>query len=101
MSDRTRRTLTPGLFAFWEYDDPPALGAPIIEMFPSGMVIPKGYGGSSFRPLIIMPEKEGAALLGKIKEIDHAHRAERAAMSLKYRALYEGLLWFLPRKKCP
>lgn len=57
-------------FVFWSYDlFPYMLGSELIELHDNGMAEPKGYGGMRFRPIKILPLKEGLEIHEEIVEL--------------------------------
>lgn len=76
------------LFAFWEYSSYPyVLGAEIENMLPDGFINAKGYGGYSFKPIKILPLKEGKELKVKLdnlkEEYDKAEKDLRKVYNKK------------------
>lgn len=69
-TDKNSITKEDKLYAFWKYDQPPyVLGGIVIKIREDGKVCIKGFAGSCFTPLQILPLEEGRA---KQKEIDLA-----------------------------
>ena len=69
-TDKNSITKEDKLYAFWKYDQPPyVLGGIVTKIREDGKVCIKGFAGSCFTPLQILPLEEDRA---KQKEIDLA-----------------------------
>lgn len=88
------------LFAFWRYAThyatSPWLGGHVTEFEPDGWVVTEEFPHKAFRPALILPVREGEALMAKIREVDLARAGEHAILEQKYddlfRSLHNGLV---------
>lgn len=64
--------LSVALFALWRYDTYPyVLGGTITDILANGNVETKEYGyGFYFKPLLILPVKEGKELLNRLEALE-------------------------------
>jgi hypothetical protein len=55
------------LMAFWSYDQfPYLLWSEVVEFTPAGRARVKGYGGSAFVPVYVLPVEQGEELAEKL-----------------------------------
>lgn len=63
------------LYAFWRYDlFPYILGGEVVSMTDAGLVKIKEYGGSAFRPVLILPYDAGIEIHEKLRLLDDRYR---------------------------
>jgi hypothetical protein len=73
-------------FAFWRYDlFPYFLGSPIDKILDNGLVRAKAYGGGTFRPVLIVPHKDGVRILEGLQKLTN----EYASASVR---LHDGFM---------
>ena len=78
-TDKNSITKEDKLYAFWKYDRPPyVLGGVVTKIKDNGDVCVKGFDGSCFTPMQILPLEEG---LAKQMEIDCAMVKYNSALS--------------------
>jgi hypothetical protein len=88
-----------GLFAFWGYDQfPYVLGGPVEKVMDGGIIKSTNYGGSCFKPLIILPEEEGEMLLIQLEELRKEHREELKRVKAEFQIKLHELAEFIPIK---
>lgn len=67
------------LYAFWKYDGYPyILGAEVIQFFENGSVECVGYAGYAFKPVKILPLKQGAILKEKLRQLEKDRQKAKA-----------------------
>lgn len=66
------------LYAFWRYDlFPFVLGGEITTFHDDGRITAKGFGGyAGFKPIKVLPEGAGKALLAKLKILKDKYDSE-------------------------
>lgn len=66
------------LIAFWKYDKPPYFLSGTVESFNDlGMVSIKEFGGSFFKPVLIVPKLKGEYLQSGLTKLDYTYRDSR------------------------
>ena len=80
----SRDTTTPvkGLYAFWRYDQYPYVtGGTIVDINENGYVECKEYGrGYRFKPLLILPVKQGKELRHQLELLEQSYRKAKAQL---------------------
>lgn len=89
--------MTDTLFAFWRYDQYPyVLGGTVTEIEDNGAVWVKEYA-RYFKPIKIMPEASGKALLAELKALEQEYLgAQKKALAEAKRLLKEVMPEALP-----
>ena len=74
------------LFAFWRHDMYPyVLGVTVVKILEDGKVQTKEYGnGYVFKPLLILPLKEGKELRQKLGELEAGYRKAQDDLRKKW-----------------
>lgn len=86
-------------FMFWSYDSFPfVLGGVVKTMRDNGTAEPVGYDGYSFRPLCILPLKDGLQKWKELEEIKDRHDATINMLRRMFRAEAEHILPVIRRK---
>lgn len=86
------RQIVQGLMAFWEYSSFPYLCWGEIEYIRSdGMVYVSSYQGT-FRPLLILPMKDGEALAMKIKKVVKDENEARKTHHIEFAGKLQNVL---------
>jgi hypothetical protein len=79
--------------AFWKYDlYPYVLSGECDEIVQDGFVRPKGYGGSRFKPLFILPLEQGAELRDLLNALINGYYGEKRVLHSKYHDKLKKLL---------
>jgi len=87
------------LYAFWEYDQfPYVLGSPVREFLDNGMVKVTGFGGSTFRPILVVPLDEGERIQAKLQSLRDEYRAAQQEFEASWAKRTQGLPEPLQRK---
>lgn len=84
------------MIAFWKYDlFPFCLSAEVNEFnSATGLVKVKGYGNSTFRPNVILPDEQGAIIAQKLRELETSYDIDKARLHVQYVAELKSVLPF-------
>lgn len=81
-------------YAFWKYDSVPyLLGGEVIEFRPDGQVSVKGYTGTLFKPVKVVPLSKGIKLKNELERAEavyrEKHRSILAELNMTVRKICE------------
>ena len=78
--------------AFWKYDQfPYRLRGPVDGVELNGLVKPRNYGGSLFKPVIILPEVQGELIQQKLDDLKAEYTDELRAIKAEYMSRAEAI----------
>ena len=81
------------LYAFWSYDlCPYVLGGVVEKFLEHGYIRAKGYTGMKFKPLAILPDKEGKEALLRLKALREDYDIEEKKLKKKYKNTVRKML---------
>lgn len=88
------------LWAFWRYDTfPYMLGAPVKEVLEDGWVTVEGYTGMKFRPIKLLPLKQGEKQWAKVSDLRSAHQETVRKLKREFNAKVQEVVGFDPLKE--
>lgn len=79
------------LFALWDHGDT-MLGGPVMEFTDEGYVRVENYGGSMFKPALVLPAARGAIVLAEFEALREQRDAARRVFEGTWNDRYEALL---------
>ncbi|MCK9428583.1 MAG: hypothetical protein M0R17_01060 [Candidatus Omnitrophica bacterium] len=85
------------LYVFWKYDlYPYCLGDKAKEILPNGNFRVYGYQEMIVKPIMILEESEGIALMEKIQELKENYEKECSELKTRYKKELFKIAPFIP-----